>query len=154
MRKSHSAPNPAAARARRSLRGLSQRPLREVPFLQDQSPRRFYVPRITSTEPHRAMPKPAITKKLTPVLLVDAIEPCLSLWVDRLGWEKTVEVPEGDKLGFVILAKDGVEVMYQTWDSVEKDLGGERQRPKGTSVGIFIEGTSIDEIEKQINGHP
>lgn len=94
------------------------------------------------------------TKKLTPVLLVDAIEPCLPLWVDRLGWEKTVEVPEGDKLGFVILAKDGVEVMYQTWASVEKDFGRTRERPKVTSVGLFIEVTSVDEIEKQIKGLP
>jgi hypothetical protein len=97
---------------------------------------------------------PATTKKLTPVLLVDAIEPCLSLWVDRLGWEKTVEVPEGDKLGFVILAKDGVEVMYQTWASVEKDLGRKHQKPTVTTVGLFLEVSSVDEIEKQIKGLP
>ena len=66
---------------------------------------------------------PNVIKKLTPVLMVDAIEPCLPLWVDRLGWNKTVEVPEGDRLGFVILEKDGAEVMYQTWESVEKDVG-------------------------------
>jgi hypothetical protein len=59
---------------------------------------------------------PNVIKKLTPVLMVDAIEPCLPLWVDRLGWNKTVEVPEGDRLGFVILEKDGAEVMYQTWE--------------------------------------
>ena len=61
---------------------------------------------------------PNTTKKLTPVLMVDAIEPCLPLWVDRLGWTKTAEVPEGDKLGFVILAKDGVEFMYRLMKSL------------------------------------
>jgi hypothetical protein len=96
----------------------------------------------------------ALTKKLTPVLMVDAIEPCLPLWVDRLGWTKTVEVPEGDKLGFVILAKDGAELMYQTWLSVEKDVGHAPKRSIGTSVGLFIEVSDLDAIEKQIEGLP
>jgi hypothetical protein len=96
----------------------------------------------------------ATTKKLTPVLMVEAIEPCLPLWVDRLGWTKTVEVPEGDRLGFVILVKDGVEVMYQTWASVEKDLGVPPRRPQGTSVGLFIEVSDLEDIVKRIDGYP
>ncbi|MGH7635196.1 MAG: hypothetical protein ACRENC_15780, partial [Gemmatimonadaceae bacterium] len=66
---------------------------------------------------------PLTVQKLTPVLVVDAIEPCLSFWVDRLGFEKTVEVPEGNALGFVILVKDGIEVMYQSRESVRNDVG-------------------------------
>ena len=96
----------------------------------------------------------ATTKKLTPVLMVEAIEPCLPLWIDRLGWTKTVEVPEDDQLGFVILAKDGAELMYQTWKSVEKDMGIPARRPQGTSVGIFIEVSDIDDIEQRIQGLP
>jgi len=53
-------------------------------------------------------------KKLTPVIIVDQIEPCLPFWIERLGFIKTAEVPEGDKLGFVILVKGNVEIMYQT----------------------------------------
>jgi len=60
--------------------------------------------------------------KLSPVLFVKEIEPVLPFWVEGLGFQKTIEVPEGNKLGFVILEKDGVEVMYQTYASVEKDL--------------------------------
>lgn len=60
--------------------------------------------------------------KLTPVLFVKESEPCLSFWVDQFGFQKTVEVPEGEKLGFVILAKENVEVMLQTYASAEKDL--------------------------------
>jgi len=86
--------------------------------------------------------------------MVEAIEPCLPLWIDRLGWAKTVEVPEDDQLGFVILAKDGAELMYQTWKSVEKDIGSKPRRPQGTSVGIFIEVSDIDDIEKRIEGLP
>ena len=60
-------------------------------------------------------------KKVTPVLLVDAIEPILPFWVDRLGFTKAIEVPDGNKLGFVDFQKGSVEVMYQTYASVEKD---------------------------------
>jgi uncharacterized glyoxalase superfamily protein PhnB len=60
-------------------------------------------------------------KRITPVLLVQEIESVIPFWVDRLGFSKTIEVPEGSKLAFVALQKGSVEVMYQTYTSVEKD---------------------------------
>ena len=60
-------------------------------------------------------------KKITAVLFVEEVEPCVKFWVERLGFEKTAEVPDGDKLAFVILQKGGTEVMYQSYASVEKD---------------------------------
>jgi uncharacterized glyoxalase superfamily protein PhnB len=65
--------------------------------------------------------KPMNVKKITPVLLVNAIEPVLPFWIDRLGFTKTIEVPDGNKLGFVAFQKGSTEVMYQTYASVEKD---------------------------------
>jgi hypothetical protein len=94
------------------------------------------------------------TMKLTPVLLVDEIEPCLPLWVDRLGWTKTVEVPEGDKLGFVILVKDGAELMYQSWASAEKDLSTPKGARGGASTALFIEVPDLNDVEKRLNGLP
>src|ERR1700730_13159685 len=64
----------------------------------------------------------SVMKKLTPVITVDQIEPSLPFWIERLGFQKTAEVPEGDRLGFVILVKGNVEVMYKTGASVAKDL--------------------------------
>src|ERR1700683_4042379 len=58
-------------------------------------------------------------KKITAVLLVDEVEPCAQFWTERLGFEKTAEVPAGDKLAFVILQKGSTEVMYQTYASAE-----------------------------------
>jgi uncharacterized glyoxalase superfamily protein PhnB len=60
--------------------------------------------------------------KLTPILFAEEIEPCLKFWVERLGFEKTIYVPDGDKLAFAILQKGGVELMYQTYASAEKDV--------------------------------
>lgn len=65
--------------------------------------------------------KPMNVKRITPVLLVQEIEPLVPFWVDRLGFTKTIEVPDGDKLGFVAFQKGAAEVMYQTYASVEKD---------------------------------
>jgi len=97
----------------------------------------------------------AAFKKLTPVLLVEAIEPCLPLWVERLGWTKQTEVPHGNALGFVILVKDGVELMYQTWASAAADTGGPALRKaSGVSTALFIEVSDLDEIEGKLKGLP
>src|SRR6267143_1635856 len=64
---------------------------------------------------------PMNVKRITPVLLVKEIEPVIPFWVDRLGFAKTIEVPDGNKLGFVTFQKGAAEVMYQTYASVEKD---------------------------------
>ena len=60
-------------------------------------------------------------KKITAVLLVDEVESCVTFWKERLGFEVAIEVPEGSKIGFVVLKKAGVELMYQSYASVEKD---------------------------------
>jgi uncharacterized glyoxalase superfamily protein PhnB len=91
-------------------------------------------------------------KKLTPILLVDAIEPCLPFWMERLGFTQTVAVPHEGKLGFVILARDGLELMYQTWDSAAADVAGATQRTNGRSAGLYIEVENIDDIETALRG--
>jgi len=91
------------------------------------------------------------TTKLTPILTVDEIEPCLPFWVDRLGFTKTTEVPHEDRLGFVILEKAGIEVMYQTMASVTADLPALASLPRGGSI-LFIEVDDIDAIQAAMAG--
>jgi uncharacterized glyoxalase superfamily protein PhnB len=62
--------------------------------------------------------------KVTPILVVDQIEPALALWTGPLGYEKQVEVPHEGRAGFVLLAKNGHEVMMQTRASLRADLPG------------------------------
>ena len=92
-------------------------------------------------------------KKLTPVLVVDEIEPCLPFWIDRLGFEKRYEVPEGSRLGFVSVFKDGVEVMYQSRQSVEKDVPA-LLPPSGAAptIGLFVEVSDVGAIERALEG--
>jgi hypothetical protein len=86
-------------------------------------------------------------KKLTPVLIVNAIEPLLPLW-DALGFTRTAEVPQGDRLGFVILQNGATELMYQTVDSVRADepkVGDQFGRS-----GLFIEVDNLDAVSKLV----
>jgi uncharacterized glyoxalase superfamily protein PhnB len=90
-------------------------------------------------------------KRLTPVLFVEAIEPCLSFWMDGLGFEKIAEVPEGDQLGFVILERGAVQIMYQTRASVEGDVPALAATPmRGAMLFIVVE--DLDLVEKALSG--
>jgi len=89
--------------------------------------------------------------KLSPVLVVDAIEPCLSFWVDRLGFTRIAEVPEGDRLGFVMLQKDGIEVMYQSRESVRKDIPAMANVPAG-GTNLYIDVADVAAVERAVQG--
>ena len=51
--------------------------------------------------------------RATPVLFVDRVEPTRDFFT-KLGFTVLFDVPEGDRLGFVGLEKDGVQVMVET----------------------------------------
>ncbi|MGE0352832.1 MAG: VOC family protein [Gemmatimonadales bacterium] len=84
-------------------------------------------------------------RKSTPVIFVDEIEPVLPFW-KRLGFEPTASVPQDDKLGFAILARDGVEVMYQSRASVAADIPALAAEPFASRVNLFMEVSDIAEI--------
>ena len=89
-------------------------------------------------------------KKLTPVLVVDRIDPILPLW-DALGFTRIAEVPHENHLGFVILQNGGVEVMYQTVDSVRADEARtlERRSPVGGSA-LYIEVDKLADVASRL----
>lgn len=90
-------------------------------------------------------------KKITPVLMVHEIEPVLPFWVERLGFEKTVELPHGDRLGFVVLAREGLEVMYQTVESVRADLPPLADAAPASAF-LFIEVDDLEPIVRALEG--
>lgn len=89
--------------------------------------------------------KPTMTvKRVTPVLYVAEIEPCVTFWTERLGFKKTAEVPDGDRLGFVILERDGLEIMYQSFASAEKDAPTVAREINGGRTFLYIE---VDKLQ-------
>jgi uncharacterized glyoxalase superfamily protein PhnB len=102
--------------------------------------------------PSPPQPSGSRVRRLSPVLIVDAIEPCLAFWTDRLGFQITTEVPDGSSLGFAILERDGVEVMYQTRQSILSDVPGVLPTSRGHATSLFIEVDDIVAIERAVQG--
>lgn len=91
-------------------------------------------------------------KRITPVLYVDQIEPCAQFWVERLGFEKTAEVPDGDHLGFVILQRSGVEIMYQSFASAERDAPAIAKEISGGRTFLYVEVDKLEEVIHAMKG--
>jgi catechol 2,3-dioxygenase-like lactoylglutathione lyase family enzyme len=92
--------------------------------------------------------------KITAVLMVESIETSLPFWVDRMGFAKTAEVPEGDGLGFVILVRDGAELMLQTVESVRKDAPQFVPQVGSNNTGLFVEVDDFADTLKRLAGYP
>ena len=86
-------------------------------------------------------------KKLTPILFVERIEPVLPFWTEHLGFIKTVEVPAGRDLAFVILQQGNVEVMYQSYASVEKDMPAIAADVRRGPTFLYIEVENLDALK-------
>ena len=97
---------------------------------------------------------PNTVQKITTVLAVEAVEPSMEFWQQRLGFEVTVTVPHEDTVGFAILVKDGTEVMLQSVASILADLGATTGEINGRSAALFIEISDLDAVEKSMAGYP
>ena len=91
-------------------------------------------------------------KKLTPVLFAETIEACVKFWVERLGFEKTMDVPDGDRLAFAILKKGTVELMYQTFASAEKDVGAVAPWVRKGPTFLYVEVESLEKTIAAVSG--
>jgi uncharacterized glyoxalase superfamily protein PhnB len=107
----------------------------------------------TTGRPKPQEKKAMNVKKITPVLFAAEIEPCVKFWVERFGFEKTVEVPDGNKLGFAIVQKAGVELMYQSFASVDKDApASTAQAVRQGPTFLYVEVENLDEIIGALKG--
>jgi uncharacterized glyoxalase superfamily protein PhnB len=84
-------------------------------------------------------------KRLTPNLYTDNVAACAKFWVDRLHFEKTAEVPEEGAIAFAALQKGGIEVMYGSYASLEREplVAGSFQRGTGF---LFVEVDNLEEV--------
>jgi uncharacterized glyoxalase superfamily protein PhnB len=90
--------------------------------------------------------KPVKILRNTPIEIVEAIEPLLPFWTERLGFTKTVEVPHGDRLGFVILVRDGHQVMLQTRASMGDDIAVMAPLLEKRTIAQYIDVDSLDAL--------
>jgi len=90
-----------------------------------------------------------VASKVTPVLFVDRIEPCLPFW-RKIGFAVTVEVPEGDAIGFAILSDGEREVMYESCALQARDMP--MLGPRSPSF-LFIEVGDLDAVAGALAAH-
>ena len=89
----------------------------------------------------------------TPILHVKTVEPSLKFWTERFGFKVTIQVPEGDHIGFAALEKGSVELMFQTYQGMQVD--GNNPLAKAVDQGpsfIFMEVPSISVVIDALKG--
>ncbi len=77
-------------------------------------------------------------KRLTPNLYTDDVAACAKFWIDRLEFEQTVEVPEPGGVAFAALQKGNLEVMYGSYNSLEREPSVAASVQRGTGF-LFLE---------------
>ena len=91
-------------------------------------------------------------QKLTPNLYTDDVAACVQFWVERMGFEKTIEVPQENGLAFAALKKGAVEVMYGSFESLQKELGA--STPTQGPSYLFVEVDDVKAAHKAMAGAP
>ena len=90
--------------------------------------------------------------KSTPILHVKSVEPSLKFWTERFGFKPTIQVPEGNHIGFVALENGSVELMYQTFEGMQADANPlAKEVEKGPSF-LFMEVPDINSVIKSLDG--
>lgn len=88
--------------------------------------------------------------QLTPILFVEAIEPCLDFWEKGLGFERQGEVPGEDGLVFIMLGRGEARIMYQTRRSLADDLPALASAlPDNNPSFLYLK---VDDLEGVISG--
>lgn len=87
-------------------------------------------------------------KQVTPIQIVEAIEPALDFWEKRLGYARVAEVAHEGRLGFVLLVGGGGQVMLQTRASAAADV------PAMASVqaALYVDVESLDAARPALEG--
>ncbi len=91
-------------------------------------------------------------QSLSPVIYVETIEPCIPFWTERLGFSLVAEVPHEGSLGFAMLERDGVTVMYQSFASAEDDVPGLVEAGLPPTTGLFFVVTDFDALLESLDG--
>lgn len=90
--------------------------------------------------------------RITPVLAVAEVEPCVKFWVERMGFKVTAEVADGTAVGFAMLERDGVELMYQSYHSIENDNAAVGALARKGPAFLYAEVSNLDDVIGAMKG--
>lgn len=88
--------------------------------------------------------------KVTPVCVVDCVEPSLAFWRDGMGYAMRAEVSHEGAIGFALLENSAGEVMLQSKASLAADLPAVAALAPDSV--LFVEVRSLDAARKGAMG--
>ena len=91
-------------------------------------------------------------KKLTPNMMVEDVEKTIAFYRDVLGFETLTTVPGDNEIGFAIMQRDNVEVMFQSRKSLSENVPALTGASIGASQTFYIEVSDIDSLYQQVQG--
>jgi hypothetical protein len=91
---------------------------------------------------------PATLQRVTPILVVDAIEPALPFW-EALGFAQASPSWVDGKLNFVSLAKDGLELHYHTKADLEGTIPAAAGMLADTTSLVYL---TVDDLDRVVAG--
>ena len=90
--------------------------------------------------------------KLTPNLLVASVERSLAFYVDILGFERGMTVPDASPFAFASVTAGAVEIFLNDAAGAVKEYPGFAGRPLGCTGTLFIEMQGVDAWLDRLKG--
>jgi uncharacterized glyoxalase superfamily protein PhnB len=102
---------------------------------------------------HSTEERKTMINRSTPILHVKNVEPSLKFWTERFGFKVTIQVPEGDHIGFAAMEAGNIELMLQTYQGMKGDPNSPLTKAvdQGPSF-IFMEVPDINAVIEALKG--
>ena len=88
--------------------------------------------------------------KLTPNLIVGNVERSLAFYVDTLGFERGMTVPDESPLVFGSVTSGPIEIFFNDLAAAVKEYPGVGGRPIGATGTLFIEVDGVDALHDRL----
>jgi uncharacterized glyoxalase superfamily protein PhnB len=89
-------------------------------------------------------------KKLTPNLMVEDVERTLTFYRDVLGFQVVTTLPEAAPFDFAIVQRNGVELMFQSRQSLSENVPALAGSLIGASQTFYIEVSDLRDLYERI----
>ena len=89
-------------------------------------------------------------KKLTPNLIVASVERSLAFYVDVLGFERGLTVPDESPHVFASVTSGAIEIFFNDAASAVKEYPGFDGKPIGATGTLFIEVEGVDALHDRL----
>lgn len=89
-------------------------------------------------------------KKLTPNMMVEDVQKTIDFYRDVLGFQVITTVPGENEVGFAIMQRDGVELMFQSRNSLSDNVPALTGSIIGASQTFYIEVAGVTQLYEQL----